>query len=322
MNSSSATNNSTIRNPSQKEIREHRRGMKSACMKCGGGESENLKKCSHCGGRYCSRECQVADWPNHKGVCLGAVSSTTFVDVNKLCQTFAANDFLKRHLEVLIALELKLLDKKKKDLDELFMVQVFVSFEPTDALDLFRLMTKNGHDDRAMQGMLQICMINSGWSITEKFGGSTDPTQENNRAVLRGLGLGYPRGTLEFIHCAGGRFTILHNVFLIAEDAMEQARNAKEIEIPVTFTGRTHKKPVSVLNYMEYINALIRQDIENRWLLRKNMERRDKKTIRDAFQLGDDEDAYGFGAMMKQKVESEIIFKEAVNLYSEGMGRT
>jgi MYND finger len=41
-----------------------------ACARCGRGD--NLKKCRRCMAvRYCSKECQTADWAAHKGACRG-----------------------------------------------------------------------------------------------------------------------------------------------------------------------------------------------------------------------------------------------------------
>ncbi len=48
----------------------------AAGMKCCGNcKKEAIKKCSRCEAvYYCCRECQVNDWPNHKGLCFQLVN--------------------------------------------------------------------------------------------------------------------------------------------------------------------------------------------------------------------------------------------------------
>ncbi|KAJ7626520.1 hypothetical protein DFH06DRAFT_1339218 [Mycena polygramma] len=46
-------------------------GSKTECFGCAGPGSPNLMQCSNCRlARYCSSECQTADWPTHRGLCV------------------------------------------------------------------------------------------------------------------------------------------------------------------------------------------------------------------------------------------------------------
>ncbi|KAJ6471796.1 hypothetical protein C8R47DRAFT_1222053 [Mycena vitilis] len=46
-------------------------GSKKECSACAGQGHPNLMQCSKCRlARYCSSECQTADWPNHRGLCV------------------------------------------------------------------------------------------------------------------------------------------------------------------------------------------------------------------------------------------------------------
>lgn len=50
--------------PIHRKIKYHK-----ICVNCGT-KSENMKKCSQCkSARYCSSECQRADWKKHKKIC-------------------------------------------------------------------------------------------------------------------------------------------------------------------------------------------------------------------------------------------------------------
>ncbi|KAJ7895503.1 hypothetical protein B0H14DRAFT_619721 [Mycena olivaceomarginata] len=76
--------------PSPEEIRANI--PPEICSGCGESYSgaEKLKNCAGCrAARYCSRHCQVSDWPTHKPLCGGSVSST---DIRlKLAKKLMAN---------------------------------------------------------------------------------------------------------------------------------------------------------------------------------------------------------------------------------------
>jgi len=197
-----------------------------------------------------------------------------------------ANLLLRRYIEVLIILKLELLEKP--DTEEPFRAQIIIGFEPTSIVNFFGLFKPSAViDTNPLQGMLQIHQI---FPEHIDFGGFSEsapfPKSELEKrritSCLSGLGA-LPFGFIQFIHGSGEKITISCMDLLIQEESMDLARQANELEIPVHFQGRTTvKKPLSEWTCIELVNALIRQDSKNQWLLRINMEQKHKQMIKDA----------------------------------------
>jgi len=51
--------------------------MEYTCMNCLVSKSKKLNKCSKCIVRYCSKECQTADWKKHKEHCVSFSKHST-----------------------------------------------------------------------------------------------------------------------------------------------------------------------------------------------------------------------------------------------------
>jgi len=243
--------------------------------------------------------------PEHKGFCALHVKSDP--DIGKLCQILMANLLLRRHIEVLIIHKLELL--QKPDTDQPFRAQIIIGFEPASVVDFFSLFVPSAViDANPLEGMLQIHQI-----LPEHFdfGGISKnavfPQSELEKrrinSCLSGLGA-LPFGFIQFIHGSDEKVTMSCMDLLIQEASMDLARKADDLEIPVDFEGRTTliTKPPSEWSRIEFVyllyiqdfhgeansfcsrlvNALIRQDSENQWLLRIKMKQKQKQMIKNA----------------------------------------
>ncbi|KAF8189440.1 hypothetical protein K438DRAFT_1832591 [Mycena galopus ATCC 62051] len=110
--------------PSAHEIRANARSQVQVCSACGESPAaEQLKNCAGCRvALYCSKKCQVSDWPGHKLSCAKGVSST---DINlKLAKKLMANDDLMFYLMVYSVLALELLTTPNNALHTCLVVKL------------------------------------------------------------------------------------------------------------------------------------------------------------------------------------------------------
>ncbi|KAF9474187.1 hypothetical protein BDN70DRAFT_885120 [Pholiota conissans] len=76
--------------------------------------------------------------------------------------------------------------------------------------------------------------------------------------------------------------------------------------IPSGDNSQSIEKPMSALSYVETVNATIRSDKENRWLLRRKMGPLDKQLIIDRAAGRRD----SFAAIYSKKLEQQSVYKE------------
>lgn len=197
-----------------------------------------------------------------------------------------SNLLLRRYIEVLIILKLKLLHKP--DNEEPFRAQIIVGFEPPTISDFFQFFKPSAViDNSPLQGMLQIHQIFpedvdlGGFSKSVPFP-KCELDQRRIDSCLLGLGA-LPFGFIQFIHGSGEKILVGSMDLTIEEGSMDLARQGNDLEISLDLeAGTPLKMPLSEWGCIELINALIRRDSGNQWLLRMNMEQKHKQAIKDA----------------------------------------
>jgi hypothetical protein len=73
-----------------------------ACAKCAAKQVEGLKTCGKCGiARYCSKECQRADWPQHKTHCVARIAGGSAIGPSRPSVLFVEKPKTKRDKEAM-----------------------------------------------------------------------------------------------------------------------------------------------------------------------------------------------------------------------------
>ncbi|KAG6370251.1 hypothetical protein JVT61DRAFT_12195 [Boletus reticuloceps] len=149
-----------------------------------------LQTCKQCKSVwYCSKECQRKDWPRHKAWC---TPSDRPKGTRKLVETFVCNVTLATMLQVCAALDLNLVNDKKKEIGFKvpFMIRFFLTDEPIS--------------DK-MEGMLQINRFHShipGQSGHIPLTQMRDTMWSGEREKLNGnpIHCNNPLGLVEFVN--------------------------------------------------------------------------------------------------------------------------
>ncbi|KAJ7488135.1 hypothetical protein FB451DRAFT_732577 [Mycena latifolia] len=116
--------------PSSSEIRSNVRSYFQVCSGCRNKASKTaqLKQCSRCLiARYCSKECQAADWKTHKETCADTTSPVHL----KLTKRLVANDSLMFEVQLYAILALGLLENPENDRVSCLYIEVNTSM-PAD----------------------------------------------------------------------------------------------------------------------------------------------------------------------------------------------
>ncbi|KAJ7121405.1 hypothetical protein C8R44DRAFT_876812 [Mycena epipterygia] len=143
--------------PSTEEVRANARAQVHVCSTCG--ENPGVAQLKNCAGcrttRYCSKKCQVSDWPVHKQTCAGSASST---DINlKLAKKLMANDYLMFYIKVYAVLALELLTAPENALDTCLLVNI--TTRDADPLAAMRALINREERGPGISVMLQIASI-------------------------------------------------------------------------------------------------------------------------------------------------------------------
>ncbi|KAF8971938.1 hypothetical protein BDZ97DRAFT_1154452 [Flammula alnicola] len=252
--------------PSPKDIKQRLRRMPELCSNCHVEEHAGFKRCVN--SLYCSKDCQKAHWPQHKTTCRLSTATGNDIDIVKFAQILMANTTLRRYMEILLVLELDLLNNPSRA-SEIFKAQIIIDFEPSRIQDFLSLFNRSAIiDSSPLLGMLQICAISSEKEVP--FDSITIKDVEKRRdeeVLLRKEPV--QMGIIQWIRNVGEYVSVSNGVGIITKESIEIARQATYLEIPTFSRGvAIIKKPASKTTYIELINALIRQDTKNRWLLR------------------------------------------------------
>ncbi|KAG6909321.1 hypothetical protein DXG01_001120 [Tephrocybe rancida] len=140
------------------QAREERR-----CHRCGVVGADGLKICGKCKfSRYCSRECQTADWPEHKKSCkTPRVKNDNDEDRHpdlamKLVLHVPVSDYLTHLFQLYATISMSLL--ANPDAVDTHMLKITVNTLPSDTMEYMRAMM-SGQDKTKLQVMLNIAKL-------------------------------------------------------------------------------------------------------------------------------------------------------------------
>jgi len=228
-----------------------------------------------------------------------------------------ANDALRCFIDILLVLELDLLNHPTR-IDEIFRTQVITTFEPSRVQDFFSLFSGSAVIDQIpMPGMIQLCGIYSNKKdLYDTFATEEVEACREEEAVLRREP--FRMGTIQWLRDVGEHLDVSNSIVIVTKESLEITRKTKYLDIP-TPEGHIVKKALSKDTCIEMINALIRKDVKNRWMLRVELHEKDKRWFKDAAECdtGGDFEEFSpamFSKHMKDKISREAVFNQAKRL--------
>ncbi|KAF8121414.1 hypothetical protein EV363DRAFT_1365132 [Boletus edulis] len=267
-----------------------------------------LQTCKQCKSVwYCSKECQKKDWTRHKAWC---TPSDRPKGTRKLVETFVCNVTLVTMLQVCAALDLNLVNDKKKEIGFKvpFMIRVDIAIEPSDVYSFVKLFLTDEPISDKMEGMLQINRFHShipGRSGHIPLTQMRDTMWSGEREKLNGNPVhgNNPLGLVEFVN-NDSDFSITCPL-PIPPGPMKLARGKEPFTMLSGLTGGSFEKPMTVASCMEFMNLHIRADKENQLKLRVEMTEEDKLIVRNARDRSVKREA---AIVLRQKMERESIY--------------
>ncbi|KAJ6465915.1 hypothetical protein C8R47DRAFT_1326374 [Mycena vitilis] len=296
---------------STKDIRANKKNIDMACTVCLKSEEdvgEELRKCGKCKGvRYCSKQCQAADWPRHKKHCKAVESP----GIEKLIQKLTSNHVLNLHLQACFIQQFTvLLSNPRSVLSKLFVARVDISVDPANIPDFFRIFNDEPGAPRAaeLQGMLQI-------SAFTPLEDEMTPTRRRVWESAREGGAAADTEPVAVVEFGRGDFGQQITCALPIEDeARAIVRRARPWTVESAITGKVTQAPFNIETCMEFINTHIRADKRDRLLLRTRMVDEDVQVIRDAATDGGERAAL----LLRRRMARERIFHPVIQVVDGG----
>ncbi|KAF7336450.1 hypothetical protein MSAN_02299200 [Mycena sanguinolenta] len=263
-----------------KKLRTKRKDCTTSCSACFTRDidlGQPLRKCSKCRSAfYCSKDCQIRDWPVHKKTCGDAGFPKR---IHKLVTTLLSNPLMLVQLQSCFILAFDLIQNWRSN--ELFLAQINVAVEPSDIADFTDIFLGNGSSKKIVPGMLQ---VNRFTPVTDEKIISAERRSfwqtERDRADAAGfrddpvviLDIGYADVdiTISFPTRIPPQFKT------VVRSWMEGGF------MTVSSLGERINSPFTIDNCLECINMTIAGDKKNKLLLRTEMEPSDIQIIRDA----------------------------------------
>ncbi|KAF8959841.1 hypothetical protein BDZ97DRAFT_1373598 [Flammula alnicola] len=179
---------------------------------------------------------------------------------------------LHMHLQVLIALEFKLIDDPS--LTTPFIARVDITIEPSDFKVLYKMLeTKDKPEE--MEGMLQIAAMTAPPYLPLNH--TSQKMWNDARREMDDAGKAdHPVGLVQFMNHTAPPMTY---PITISPNSFEVVRQKLHLNVPLS-NGTTFGSPLSILAVVQYINALIRNDMTTT-RLRMSMRVADKQLIID-----------------------------------------
>ncbi|KAJ7449252.1 hypothetical protein FB451DRAFT_754747 [Mycena latifolia] len=272
--------------------------------------SLKLFRCSKCRGvLYCSRDCQTKDWPTHKKGCSSVDGSGIFTFV----QNFYSNPFLNTLLQACFILHFDLL--RQPLLDKPFVAQVDLGIEPADMSDFLALFLGNHPLEKKIEGVVQ---MNAFRPLTPAEAEGIKPGKKmtwlkaREGASRRGLA-DQSVGLVEF--ASGENRQCLIAPIFIEREAMDLVRASAPWKIPSGITGKVADVPFNLDTCMEFMNLRIREDRDNKLLLRTEMRPSDVKLIWDTKKP---RSAHSLPVQLfMAKMAREQVFKPIIDMLSK-----
>ncbi|KAF8549280.1 hypothetical protein OG21DRAFT_1515390 [Imleria badia] len=267
-----------------------------------------LQTCQRCKSVwYCSKECQKKDWSRHKTWCTAAERPK---GIKKLVETLVSNITLVTMLQVCAALDLDLINDKKKEIGFKFpfMIRVDIAIEPSDVYSFVKLFLTNDPVSEKKEGMIQVNRFHShipGRSGYVPLTQLRDNMWRGEREKLNGdpVRRNDPLGLLEFVN-NDSDFSITVPL-PVYSGPMKLAREKEPFMMLSGLTGKTFEKPMTVASCMEFMNLHVRADKQNQLKLRVEMTETDKAIVRCARDKSVAREAV---VVLRQKMARESIY--------------
>ncbi|KAJ7256357.1 hypothetical protein C8J57DRAFT_1344497 [Mycena rebaudengoi] len=249
------------RGPSPEEARINSKAQLHVCSSCSG-RSEVMKECGRCHGpRYCSRDCQVADWKFHKQACTSDAIGT---DLNlKLAKKLTANDYLMSFIMMHAVLSLDLLNNPA-NADSTYLA-VTLTTADADPMAYMRALINREERAPGYPIMLQVSSIEKRdmATITHIVPG-VKTSLVNTKAALAASDADVP--VVMLIFTSGGA-NIINHPCPIPPEILERVRIMKPFQLKSALSGLV-EVPMTEQTIVEHLNNAIYMDKENRYLLR------------------------------------------------------
>ncbi|KAF9485116.1 hypothetical protein BDN70DRAFT_890508 [Pholiota conissans] len=318
-----------IRHPSEmavepqtsKEIKKIMKTTKRSCAQCKAFESENLvcKTCSKCQAVfYCSVECQRLHWPAHKVHC---PQSRKLDRVEKLAYALTANRNFFTYLKLAIIFQFNLLTAKRPI--EPFCALVPLTVEPEDILDFARLrgdipFERPTNPHQKMKGILQVGGVlpyPEEQYFKDKARSLTEAAMDANPSLYCRPDSIHVVVRFSMVDPArDGPGMMIEIPIIITPNLMDIARAAQPFGQCLPIAAHFFSKPMDAFSCVEYINSTIRQDRENRFLMRREMTEEDEELIRRSTAEFNQETEMRFSSMIIElRMRNEQIYKPLIH---------
>ncbi|KAJ7151991.1 hypothetical protein C8R46DRAFT_1121707 [Mycena filopes] len=247
--------------PSAKDIRSTVRAQLELCSRCEKKQNAEtkLRKCSRCLiSRYCSKECQVSDWPTHKEACADRGSSTHL----KLTKRLVANNILMYQVQLYAILDLDLLNTPANTLEQCLSIAVDTDMPANPMAQLQAQLRGEVNPDSTY--LLWVRTMEKK-PIDEHSTPAARERQRSLHAELTRDGMGDWPVVLLVFTSAGS--TILEIPYAIDPQAMQHCREKRPSVQMSGISGRV-EIPLSRECAREDLNNLTLMDKSNQYLLR------------------------------------------------------
>ncbi|EIM79399.1 uncharacterized protein STEHIDRAFT_116588 [Stereum hirsutum FP-91666 SS1] len=268
--------------------------MCSGCstVECYLEEGKTMKRCSRCKGPwYCSKECQLKDWPKHKPDC----HKVEGPGITQFIEAITSNLYTSTYLQLYAAFSFDMFEDYCDDNPP--MIHVYLSIEPSDIHDFFAIVESAPDPSKKIEGMVQV----------------TGAGKNTESDVLTGMRLDiwrkcvptFPKGTKPFfIHFTCSRSELAWDCCIpLTERVLKYARSSPTYDY-LTPEGEA-EAPLDEDIAIQYLNNLIRADRGNRFKMRTDMTQFDIEVIRG---LIDGENKSHAVKMLKRHVFSHALY--------------
>ncbi|KAJ7664412.1 hypothetical protein DFH06DRAFT_323106 [Mycena polygramma] len=236
----------------------------------------DMRRCSKCKRVcYCSKECQVKHWPDHKSWCKRNAESSNILELfasAMACGTFS------NILQACFILHFDLLRFPRTD--KPFLAQIDFGVEPTDFGDFVKIFTGQPLGKKKIQGMVQVNSFDP--YLPSDMAGINLVKKETWRRGKASLPKDHAGWSVGLIQVKDGEYQNVVAPMVIGDTALEFVRRTPTLKYNSSTGELIREMPMSVEACLEFLNECIRDDPKNELGLRTDMRPSDIKIIREA----------------------------------------